>query len=124
MSFVANLFTQVRPHHAAPIPRQTRASIDDDMFHIEAAGLGLGDSVAEQRRKEEAELRRREDEIRKKEEELQRVLQQLSDAGEREDHLSQSLAEAQTTSQQRIKDLSAELATVKGLHSTAEVKVA
>ena len=55
MSFVANLFTQVRPHHAAPIPRQTRASIDDDMFQIEAAGLGLGDSVAEQRRKEEQE---------------------------------------------------------------------
>lgn len=55
MSFVANLFGQVRPHHAAPVPRQTRASIDDDMFQIEAAGLGMGNSLAEQRRREEQE---------------------------------------------------------------------
>lgn len=55
MSFVANLFTQVKPHRPAPRAPPPRPSIEDDTFQLEAAGLGMGNSWEDRRRREEQE---------------------------------------------------------------------
>ena len=66
MSFVAHLYNTVKPARPAPrAPPAARPSLEDDTFQIEAAGLGLGNSVEERRRREEQE--RKEDKRRAKE---------------------------------------------------------
>ncbi|KIP10112.1 hypothetical protein PHLGIDRAFT_125773 [Phlebiopsis gigantea 11061_1 CR5-6] len=72
MSFVANLYNSVKPPRpAARAPAAAvrasvdRPSLDDDTFQIDAAGLGMGNSYEDRRRKEEQE--RKEEKRRAKE---------------------------------------------------------
>ena len=74
MSFVASLYNSVKPPRpvsrtpaAAAAARASidRPSLDDDTFQIDAAGLGMGNSYEDRRRREEQE--RKEEKRRAKE---------------------------------------------------------
>ncbi|THH00672.1 hypothetical protein EW026_g1887 [Hermanssonia centrifuga] len=63
MSLVANLFNLVKPH---PPPSRAPKPVEEDMYQIDSAGLGLGESYEERRRKEERERREKKDEEKRK----------------------------------------------------------
>ncbi|PSS29581.1 hypothetical protein PHLCEN_2v2729 [Hermanssonia centrifuga] len=63
MSLVANLFNLVKPHTP---PSRAPKPVEEDMYQIDSAGLGLGESYEERRRKEERERREKKDEEKRK----------------------------------------------------------
>lgn len=78
MSLVANMYNTVKPAQVA-VSRAIRPSIDDDMYQIDAAGLG--DGAEERRRREERERReKKEEEKRRAKEEEKRKAKEAKEA--------------------------------------------
>lgn len=81
MSLVANLYNVAKPAGGAPRRPQQVTRPDDDLYQIEAAGLGLGNNYEEQKRREEAE---RKEEKRKAKEAKRRAHDDEEDRKRRE----------------------------------------
>ncbi|KAJ3523810.1 hypothetical protein NM688_g8663 [Phlebia brevispora] len=64
MSSVANLYNTVKPHQSAV--RAARTTADEDMYQTDAAGLGVGDTYEDRKRREERERRERKEEDKRK----------------------------------------------------------